>query len=1117
MRNLLAAPLRLFFCLFLVCSIAAAQDTKAAAPQSADPKPAPAPKQEPTQLPPAPTPQAVPEGASTVAADDFTKQAYVYELYQVKSRYEADGTGEEEVHVRIRIQSDAGVKAWGELVFGYSAESDELTVAYARVRKPDGSVVETPVGSIRDMTSAVEREAPVYTDYREKHLTVSALQVGDVLEYERTRKIVKPATPGQFWSEHMFLRNNIVLDEELEFNIPASSNAKLKTVPGYEATSTRSEGGRVIYTWKRKNLHIEDEEEKAKREKKKGKKPPEFADVQLTTFNSWEQIGTWYQTLQRDRMTVTPEIKAKADELTKGLTTDEDKIAALYRYVATGYRYVSLSFGVGRFQPHSAGDILHNKYGDCKDKSTLLGTLLVAEGYHPANVLIHTYVKLQDDLPTPAAFNHVITEVMVGKQEYWMDSTTEVAPFRLLSWQIRKKKALMVPLDGTPRVVETPADPPFQSLEAIDVTGKINELGTADVHFKLATRGDLELQLRSLFRNYGAANYKRLMEFVVKAIGVPGDVSNINVSDPADTVKLFTVECDVKEQNAIDWKDKTGTLGIPTGSVMLAEEPSDPGPDTEPLPLVGGPGEFRVTMRIALPAAYKLELPASETVKRDYSEYTATYSQDGNTFVAERRMKMLQREVPVARFRDYRAYRVAVGADRGQMLTLTRTDTSIAGAEKDAKADDLFDAAGAAIKAENYSNAIELLQRALSMEPEHKYGWDMLAETYENAGDFKKAISTYKHQLEVDPYDDIANNGLGGVYTIQHNYDDALKAFQAQVELNPLDKVAHLAIGNIYIIREDYKAAVPELQRAVSITPQLPGAHYMLGNALLKTDQTEKAIDEFEQALKLDNNPSTTWNDIAYALAEKNVELPRAERYAQSSVSTTQSYLVNLPAEQAVKVGPILTSSLAAAWDTLGWVYYREGKQQEAESFIHAAWDQDQHSEIAEHLAIFAEKRNDKKLAAQYYAMALAGDRPMDRYREKLSALAGLKSGAELDARIRQARESMLADRELKIANKGWTGKAEFVITFTASKKASAAQWKVGTEEMKPVADALTSLDYPMTLPNGAYRVFRRALVTCEKGSDCSVLLYRAEDRESSLEDEHPATPAATGDTKSAS
>src|SRR5581483_7784866 len=144
MRNLLAAPLRLFFCLFLVCSIAAAQDTKAAAPQSADPKPAPAPKQEPTQLPPAPTPQAVPEGASTVAADDFTKQAYVYELYQVKSRYEADGTGEEEVHVRIRIQSDAGVKAWGELVFGYSAESDELTVAYARVRKPDGSVVETP-------------------------------------------------------------------------------------------------------------------------------------------------------------------------------------------------------------------------------------------------------------------------------------------------------------------------------------------------------------------------------------------------------------------------------------------------------------------------------------------------------------------------------------------------------------------------------------------------------------------------------------------------------------------------------------------------------------------------------------------------------------------------------------------------------------------------------------------------------------------------------------------------------------------------------------------------------------------------------------------------------------
>ncbi len=1064
----------------------------------------------PAQVPSGPKLPDAPSPVSKAAEEDYTKQAYVYELYREKWHFEADGTGQEVTTVRVRVQSDAAIKGWGQLVFGYNSENDELQVNYARVRKPDGSIVETPLDSVRDMTSSVEREAPVYTDYREKHLTVSALQVGDVLEYQRVRKIVKPATPNEFWSEHSFVKNFIVLDEEIEFDVPSKSNAKLKTLPGYEPTSTRNEGDRTLYMWKRQNLKVEDEEEKQKREKKEGKKRQEFADVQLTTFRSWEQIGIWYQGLQKDRVAVTPEIKAKAAELTKGLTSDEDKIAALYRYVATNYRYVSLSFGVGRFQPHAAAEIMQNKYGDCKDKSTLLSSLLIASGYQPANVLIHTYVKLQDDMPIPSAFNHLITEVMAGKQEYWMDSTTEVAPFRLLAWPIRNKKALMVPVMGTPRVVETPADPPFTSVEAIEVNGKINELGTADVHLHVTARGDSELQLRSLFRNYGEANYKKLMETISRALGVPGEVSDIKISDPADTVKPFSMECSVKQQNAIEWKDKTGTLFIPYGSMNLAEEASDPGPDTEPLPLGGAPGEYRVTMKMALPAAYSLQLPASEVVKRDYSVYSATYKQEQNSFYAERYLKILQREVPIKRFSDYHAYRVAVNADHGQALTLTRTDASVAGAEKDAKPDDLFEAAQAAVRAENYSNAIELLQRGLALEPEHKYGWDALAETYLNLGDFNKALEAYQHQLKVNPYDDLANNGLGQVYTLQHKYDEALKAFQAQIEINPLDKGAHIAIGQIYIVREDYKAAVPELERAVSITPQAPVAHYLLGNAYLNTGQTDKAISAFEDSLKLDTNNPSTWNDIAYALADKDVKLDRAEQYAQSSVSTTQSYLRNLPAERVLKVGPLLTSSLAAAWDTLGWVYYKEGKQKEAESFIQAAWDEDQHSEIAEHLAIFAEKKNDKKSAADFYAMALAGDRPVSRYREKLVVLAGLKRDADVEARIQAASAAMMSQRKLKMTNAGWNGKAEFVLTFTSSRKASDAEFKTGAEGLKPAVKALTAMQYPLTLPDGEYRVFRRVLVSCEKGSDCDVLLFRAEDRESLIDSGAPtASPAA--------
>jgi transglutaminase-like putative cysteine protease len=58
--------------------------------------------------------------------------------------------------------------------------------------------------------------------------------------------------------------------------------------------------------------------------------------------------------------------------LTKGLSDDDAKLRAIYSYVSLHYRYVAISFGIGRYQPHAAGEILGNQYGDCKDKHTLL-------------------------------------------------------------------------------------------------------------------------------------------------------------------------------------------------------------------------------------------------------------------------------------------------------------------------------------------------------------------------------------------------------------------------------------------------------------------------------------------------------------------------------------------------------------------------------------------------------------------------------------------------------------------------------------------------------------------------------------------------------------------------
>ena len=115
------------------------------------------------------------------SSDDKAAEAAVIEKLATRVQYENDGTGFEEHTAAIRIQSTAGVERYGQLVFGYSSATEKLEINYVRVRKPNGQVVETPPDNTQDFAPEVLRSAPMYSDYRQKHITVAGLLPGDLL------------------------------------------------------------------------------------------------------------------------------------------------------------------------------------------------------------------------------------------------------------------------------------------------------------------------------------------------------------------------------------------------------------------------------------------------------------------------------------------------------------------------------------------------------------------------------------------------------------------------------------------------------------------------------------------------------------------------------------------------------------------------------------------------------------------------------------------------------------------------------------------------------------------------------------------------------------------------
>src|ERR1700686_3609472 len=855
MRNLCLAFL--FSC---VLTVGANSQQPSKTPGSAPPAESPIAPAQSKKTDVAPSGTAADKAADALkpGAHRYSQESFVIEQMHSHYRFEADGTGRKETKARIRVQSEAGVQQWGQLQEGYNSANERVEIPYVRVLKEDGSVVKAGDDAVQDLSAPIEREAPVYTDYRQKHITVPGLRPGEVLEYDMVTVIHTPLAAGQFWADYEFDKSNITLDETVDVDVPASRPLKLKCNPGLDPKITE-ENGRRIYHWSGSHLEPDDDATKAKEKKKKRRRPDDDRpDVQLTTFESWEQVGRWYASLEKDRRAPTPEVRTKAQELTKGMNGDLEKTEALYDYVAKNFRYVSLSLGVGRYQPHAASDVLHDQYGDCKDKHPLLASLLEAEGLHASSVLINSSRKLDPDVPSPSQFDHVITLLPLGNQEIWIDSTSEVPPFRLLAYSLRKKQALVIPpaqppSSVAPHLEETPADTPMPDTEFSKIDGKINEIGKLEAHVHYEFRGDEELLLRSVFRRVPQANWQRVVENVNAGLG--GDVSNVKISDPAATTEAFTMSYDVSRVNFLDWSKKKTEIVLPLVQFNLPDvDGNDSDADAEPLKL-GPKAEYSYQIKLELPAKYTAHAPLAFALKRDYAEYEATYKVDGGVFAAGRKLILRKDELPVERAADYDSFRRAVSADLAQQLSVESTVAGAPVPPADMKAEDLVNSAKAAADSGNLPVAIALLKRATEVDPKNKFAWNNLGLIYFAMRQDDQAITNFQKQLEVNPYDEFAYNNLGRVYWNERKYDDAVKSFNKQLENNPLDKFAHANLGAMYEEWKKYDLAVGELEKAASLTPASPDLQVSLGNAYLNLGQDDKALAAFDHAVELAATP----------------------------------------------------------------------------------------------------------------------------------------------------------------------------------------------------------------------------------------------------------------------
>lgn len=1047
---------------------------------------------------------------TTKPKPDFSQEAFVVEQDSTHLTFAADGTGTRESTARVRIQSDAGKQRFGLLTFPYQSSTESVEVSYVRVRKPDDTVVMTPAENVQDMPAAVTREAPFYSDLREKHVAVKGLGSGDVLEYQLRWQITKPLVPGHFWFAYTFSSDTIELQEQLQISVPRERPVKYKSPAVAPVIS--EEGAQRIYTWTRSNLEHEakDEEPLAQLQNRiRGRLPG--PDVQLSSFQSWEDIGRWYGGLQQERIQPSTEIRAKAIELTRNANDDAAKLEAIYRYVAQQFRYIGIAFGIGRYQPHNAGEVLSNQYGDCKDKHTLLASLLQVVGITAYPALVSTTQQLDPLVPTPGQVNHVISVIPQKGGYLWLDTTTEVAPLGYLLTPLRDKPALVIPGDRPATFVTTPSNPPMKFLMTFHADAELHDTGILESTMERAVQGDeSEVVLRTGFRNTPLPQWKDLAQQVSYASGFAGTVSEVTASPPEATHEPFRISYHYTRKDYPDWKNRRISPPLPPIVLpILKEEESQP---SEPIWL-GPPGEFRLNAKVELPKGYTPELPAAINLTHDFAEYHAAYAFKNGALLVERTLVTKLSEVPIAEYDAYKAFRKAANDDHDRFLDLSSADTPKArGPEALAKAAWSLpdsqnpeaarfekEAREAAMRGEMQA-MIAALKRAVAADPKFIRAWLMLAGSYMAMDQVDSGLDALRKAVATDPKQPLPLKMLGFALMQARRYEDAAGTWLQFIQLAPDDLDGYANLGVTFLQLKRYTEAISFLQRAVDLNPDRPALQADLGRAYLGSGDDEKAMAAFRKVIDSEHGWAMK-NDLAYELALANKRLPEALQYAEQAVR-----LEGLASEEVKldQIGPDElqhTVRLGAYWDTLGWVHFRLGNLDRAEKYLEAAWNLLQGPVEGDHLGQVYEQQHRTQAAIHMYKLAIAAqgsgmrvdDADIAETRARLRRLGGSYPTAPAVRNDAPEELSRLRTTTLNRIVRG-SASAEFFILFAPGPKVEDVKFISGSEKLQSAGDVLRSTTFRVVFPDNApARLLRKGVLACFQITGCSFVLFPPE------------------------
>jgi Flp pilus assembly protein TadD/transglutaminase-like putative cysteine protease len=358
----------------------------------------------------------------------------------------------------VAVRTEHGAEENKEFDVRYTPGSEDVEIRQARVYRRLGGAdapLEVLEAAERDDVDLSEPWYGLYYDNRAEVVRFEGLRAGDVLEVQYVVEDVSAENQMADYFGDLQSIAESVPKRLWEYTLiaPASRPIYSNTprVAGLARTVTEKDGARV-YAFAARDIAAVDAEPAM----------PGLAEIapylHVSTYASWDDVGAWYWRLVEEQLVPDDDLRRAARAVVKPNDDDRARVRAIHDLVVTGTRYVGLEFGIHGFKPYRVTQVLARRFGDCKDKASLLVAMLREVGVDADLVLLRTRRggMLDREPASLAPFDHAIA--YVPKLDLYIDGTAEFSGVSELPNQDQGVMVLRVGPRGT-RFTETPVLP----------------------------------------------------------------------------------------------------------------------------------------------------------------------------------------------------------------------------------------------------------------------------------------------------------------------------------------------------------------------------------------------------------------------------------------------------------------------------------------------------------------------------------------------------------------------------------------------------------------------------------------------------------------------------------